>query len=296
MRIVVTGATGNVGTSLSAARRRSGVDVGRRGRPSTADMAAAEGRVGRSRRRGRRARPHRRRCRCRRPPVVADPAVAGPACDVGDERRRYTAYRRRGRPSRDAGRSSRRAPSARTPRPPQGRWSTSLGRPTGRPSRHIRGRRRWRSAPSTSSPRARPTAGWCGSAPALIFKRDSARHVRNLFVGNLVPLGCCRSRGGRGRAATPAPVPGRPRRRRRHGDPALPAVEVRGAFNLAAPGVLGHATRPAPPLVARSEANGRGGVASPARARRPRLADARRVCAADVHRASHHGARLGPHA
>ena len=87
--------------------------------------------------------------------------------------------------------------------------------------------------------------------PALIFKRSSARHVRNLFVGHLVPLRLLPVEA-IARAVAHLPVTFQVV----HAHDVATAIhrclltEVRGAFNLAAPGVLGHATRLGPPLVA----------------------------------------------
>ena len=78
--------------------------------------------------------------------------------------------------------------------------------------------------------------------PALIFKRDSARHVRNLFVGHLVPLGLLPVEAV-ARAVAHLPLSFQVV----HAHDVATAIhrclltEVRGAFNLAAPGVLGHA-------------------------------------------------------
>jgi hypothetical protein len=86
--------------------------------------------------------------------------------------------------------------------------------------------------------------------PALIFKRESARHVRNLFVGHLVPLGLLPVEA-TARAVAHLPLTFQVV----HAQDVAAAIhrclitEVRGAFNLAAPGVLGHATRIGPPLV-----------------------------------------------
>jgi nucleoside-diphosphate-sugar epimerase len=86
--------------------------------------------------------------------------------------------------------------------------------------------------------------------PALIFKRDSARHVRNLFVGHLLPLGLLPVEVV-ARAVAHLPLAFQVV----HAHDVATAIhrclltEVRGAFNLAAPGVLGHASRLGPPLV-----------------------------------------------
>ena len=68
--------------------RRSSRGLDRRRGAASSVVAATQGRVGRGRRRRRRSRPDRGRRGRRRPPVVADPAVARSAGDVGDERRR----------------------------------------------------------------------------------------------------------------------------------------------------------------------------------------------------------------
>jgi nucleoside-diphosphate-sugar epimerase len=87
--------------------------------------------------------------------------------------------------------------------------------------------------------------------PALIFKRDSARHVRNLFVGHLVPLGLLPVDAvawALGHLPLSFQVV--------HAHDVATAIqrclltEVRGAFNLAAPGVLGRPSRLGRPLVA----------------------------------------------
>jgi nucleoside-diphosphate-sugar epimerase len=86
--------------------------------------------------------------------------------------------------------------------------------------------------------------------PALIFKRASARHVRNLFVGHLVPLGLLPVEAV-ARAIAHLPLTFQVV----HAHDVASAIQrclltdARGAFNLAAPGVLGHASRLGPPLV-----------------------------------------------
>jgi UDP-glucose 4-epimerase len=86
--------------------------------------------------------------------------------------------------------------------------------------------------------------------PALIFKRDSARHVRNLFVGHLLPLGVLPVEAV-ARAVDHLPLTFQVV----HAADVAAAIhrclltEVRGAFNLAAPGVLGRSSRLGPPLV-----------------------------------------------
>lgn len=79
--------------------------------------------------------------------------------------------------------------------------------------------------------------------PALIFKRESARHVRNLFIGHLVP-----------RRLLPVDLAVAAVKRLPiafqvvHADDVAMALvravitDARGAFNLAAAGVLGHAS------------------------------------------------------
>ena len=86
--------------------------------------------------------------------------------------------------------------------------------------------------------------------PALIFKRDSARHVRNLFIGRLVPLRLLPVEAV-ARAVARLPLTFQVV----HAHDVATAIhrclitEARGAYNLAAPGVLGHASRLGPPLV-----------------------------------------------
>ncbi len=86
--------------------------------------------------------------------------------------------------------------------------------------------------------------------PALIFKRDSARHVRNLFIGHLVPLGLLPVEAAAW-AVAHLPLSFQVV----HAHDVATAIqsclltEVRGAFNLAAPGVLGRRSRLGPPLV-----------------------------------------------
>ncbi|MET0144757.1 MAG: NAD-dependent epimerase/dehydratase family protein [Ilumatobacteraceae bacterium] len=87
--------------------------------------------------------------------------------------------------------------------------------------------------------------------PALIFKRASARHVRNLFIGHLLPLGLLPVEAV-ARAVAHLPLTFQVV----HAHDVATAIhrclvtDVRGAFNLAAPGVLGHAVRLGPPLIA----------------------------------------------
>ena len=95
-----------------------------------------------------------------------------------------------------------------------------------------------------------PTCRVVRVRPALIFKRDAARHVRNLFVGHLVPLRLLPVEAV-ARTVTHLPLSFQVV----HAHDVATAIhrclltEVDGAFNLAAPGVLGHASRLGPPLV-----------------------------------------------
>ena len=295
MRIVVTGATGNVGTSLvAAARRRPGRRRRRRGRPAPADVVPAEGGLGRGRRGGRRPRAHRRRCRRRGPPVVADPAGARPRVRCGPRtssgtRRLADAVARTGVPALVAASSVGAYSPAAAGQVVDESWPTD-GTPESTYS--------WQKALEERTldvlAERRPACRVVRVRPALIFKRDSACHVRNLFVGHLVPLGLLPVEAV-ARAVAHLPLSFQVV----HAHDVATAIhrclltEVRGAFNLAAPGVLGRAIAARPAARRGGQATRRCRLEGPAGAGRPRLAHARRVGAADVHRAGDVGARLG---
>ena len=189
MRIVVTGATGNVGHERARrARRRPAGDRDRRPGAPPAGRRRARRRAGCRRRR-------------RRTPLEehfrgADAVIhlawlIQPSRDERDARGRQRARLARAcsRPRRRAGvgalvHASSSAPTR--PGPTTAR-STSPGRRTARRPRSTRATRRPPSARSTRSRPRIPELRVVRLRPALIFKREAASGIRRLFAGPLLP-------------------------------------------------------------------------------------------------------------
>jgi UDP-glucose 4-epimerase len=95
-----------------------------------------------------------------------------------------------------------------------------------------------------------PTCRVVRLRPALIFKRQAAREIRNLFIGHLAPVRLLAADAVAG-ALERSPVPFQCV----HTDDVAAAVhqclrrDVSGAFNLAAPGVIGQAEPSGPQLL-----------------------------------------------
>ncbi len=174
MRVVVVGATGNVGTSLAArARRRRRGRLGARARAPAAGAATApkvewaaadivrDDLV-----------PHFRGADVRRPPRVADPALARPRQALAHERPRLDARLRRGRRRGRAGARLRvvgRRVLARPEGPPRRR---ELADRRHRDELLLAAEGRGRAAARRASSEAHPDVRVVRLRPGLIFKRE----------------------------------------------------------------------------------------------------------------------------
>ena len=192
MRIVVIGATGNVGTSvLEALGRRDEVDVDPRARaPASRGGATPRRHVRRRRRLARRPRPAPPRRRLRDPSRLADPALARPGDALAHERAGLHARLRRRRRGGRAGARLRLVDRRLLPRPAvtwtEGRVDESWpneGVPTSWYAQHKAEVERRLDRFEQEHPDRRVVR----LRPALIMKADAAESVRRLFFGPFLP-------------------------------------------------------------------------------------------------------------
>ena len=266
MRVVVIGATGNVGTALLRALARRG-----RGRRDRRRRPAAAG-------------PRDAEVRWTRP---TSPATTSGRCCAGADAVVHLAWLIQ--PSRDeavtheANVEGSRASSRRRPRPASGARlrvlrrhlrrgpkdravDESWPRPGSRRRSTRATRRRW-SASLDSFEAAHPEIRVVRLRPGLIFQRDAASEIRRLFAGPFLPSPLVR------RELVPI-VPRHPRLRFQavHADDVADAyrprarhAHARGAFNIAADPLLDPTSRPRRSTPARSPSRrrvlrGRGGA------------------------------------